>query len=158
MHSEDLLVNDCRDWETVEAIGECLPQLDIIPSLAFVVEAIDSVDRGTLVVSTQDEEVFRILDLVCQEQTDGLEGLLSSIYVITEEEVVCLWRKPTIFEQAEEIVVLAMNITADLEGEIESGSALQQNPSKCQWQTYLDRCFQFKQDWLRNEDFASLGA
>ena len=66
MHCENLLVNDGCNWETIEAVREGLPQLDIVPALAFVVEPVDSIDGGALVVATQDEEVLRILDLVCQ--------------------------------------------------------------------------------------------
>jgi len=64
VHCENLLVNDCCDRQAVEAISERLPQLDVVPSLAFVVEAIDTVDGGAFVVAAQDEEVFRIFDLV----------------------------------------------------------------------------------------------
>ena len=64
MHGENLLVDDCGDWQTVEAVCERLPQLDVISPLAFVVEAVNAVNRGTLVVASQDEEIFGIFDLV----------------------------------------------------------------------------------------------
>ena len=67
MHGEDLLIDDSCDWKTVEAVREGLPQLDVVPSFAFIIEAVDSVDGGTLMISTKDEEVLWILDLVCQE-------------------------------------------------------------------------------------------
>lgn len=65
-------------------------------------------------VSTEDEEVLGVFDLVCEQKADGLEGLLASVYIVAEEEVVGLWRETTVLEQAEEIVILAMDITADL--------------------------------------------
>jgi hypothetical protein len=67
MHSEDLLVDDRSDGQAVEAIGERLPQFDVVPALALVVEAIDTVDAGAFVVAPQNEEVLWILDLVCQK-------------------------------------------------------------------------------------------
>jgi len=73
MHSEDLLVNDSSNWQAVEAISECLPELDVIPPLALIVEAIDTVDGSALVVTAEDEEVFGVLDLVRQQKADGLE-------------------------------------------------------------------------------------
>ena len=73
MHGEDLLVNDGSDGQAVEAIGKRLPELDVVPALALVVEAVDAVDRGALVVASQDEEILGVLDLVGQEQADGLE-------------------------------------------------------------------------------------
>ena len=73
VHGEDLLIDNGRDGEAVEAVGECFPQLDVIPPLALVVEAVYAVDGRTLVVSAQDEKVFGVLDLVGQEQANGLE-------------------------------------------------------------------------------------
>lgn len=73
MHGEDLLVNDSRNWQAIEAVGEGLPQLDVVSSLALVIEAIDAVDRCAFVVATEDEEVLWIFDLVCEEQADGLQ-------------------------------------------------------------------------------------
>ncbi len=52
-------------------------------------------------VATQDEEIFGVLDFVCEEKADGLERLLSSIDIITKEEVVGLWGESTVLEQAE---------------------------------------------------------
>lgn len=67
MHCEDLLVDDCRNGQAVEAICKGLPQLDVISSLALVVETIDSVDRSAFMVATQDEEVLGIFDLVGEQ-------------------------------------------------------------------------------------------
>lgn len=64
MHGEDLLVNNSSNGQAVETISKGLPELDIIPALAFVVEAVDTVDRGTFVVAPKDKEVLRILDLI----------------------------------------------------------------------------------------------
>lgn len=72
MHCEDLFVDDCCNWQAVEAVGKCLPELDVEASLAFIVKSVNAIDTCTLVVTTQDEEVFRVLDLVCKEQADGL--------------------------------------------------------------------------------------
>ena len=67
VHGEDLLVNDGGNWQAIETVGECFPQLDVVSALAFVVEAIDAVDGRALVVAPEDEEVFRVFDLVCQQ-------------------------------------------------------------------------------------------
>lgn len=65
MHSENLLVDDGSDRQAVEAVGKGLPQLNVVPPLALIVEPIDAVDRGAFVVTAQDEEVLRVFDLVC---------------------------------------------------------------------------------------------
>ena len=116
VHGEDLLVDDGSDGQAVEAISESLPKLDVVSSLALIVETVDAVDRGALVVTTENEEVLRVLDLVCEEQADCLQRLLATIDVVTEEEVVGLWGEAAIFEEPQQVVVLAVDISADLKG------------------------------------------
>jgi hypothetical protein len=67
MHGEDLFIDDGSDWQTVEAVGESLPQLDVVPSFALVVEAVDAVDGGALVVTAKNEKVLWVFDLVCEK-------------------------------------------------------------------------------------------
>lgn len=120
MHGENLLVNDSSNGKAVEAVGESLPELDVVSALALVVETVDTVDRGALVVSTQNEEVLRVLDLVGKEKANSLKGLLSTVDVVTKEKVVGLRRETAIFEETQEVVVLAVNITANLRGMVAS--------------------------------------
>ncbi len=49
-------------------------------------------------VTPQDEEVLGVLDLVGEQEADGLQRLLTTIYVVTKEEVVRLWGEPSIFK------------------------------------------------------------
>jgi len=76
----------------------------------FVVEAVDAVDAGTLVVAAKQEEVFGIFDLVCEQQADGLERLFAAVDVVSEEQVVALWWKSAVLEQSQQVVVLTVNI------------------------------------------------
>jgi hypothetical protein len=114
VHGENLLINDGGNRKAVEAVGESLPQLDVVSALALIVETVDTVDRGTLVVSTQNEEVLGVLDLVREEEANGLERLLATVNVVTEEEVVGLRRETAVFEETQEIIVLTVDITANL--------------------------------------------
>jgi hypothetical protein len=82
VHGEDLLIDDGRNGQAVEAVGEGLPQLDVVSTLALVVEAVYAVDGRALVVAAQHEEVLRVLDLVGEQQADGLERLLASVDVV----------------------------------------------------------------------------
>lgn len=114
MHGENLLVDNGGNGKAVEAVGESLPQLNVVATLALVVEAINAVDGGALVVAAQDEEVFGILDLVCEQEANGLERLLTTVDIVAEEEVVSLGREAAILEETEEIIVLAVDIAANL--------------------------------------------
>ena len=115
MHGEYFLVDDCCNRQTIEAIGECLPQLDVVPPLALIVESVYAVDRCALVVPTQNKEVFWILDLVREKQTYGFERLFASVDIIPKEEVICFRWKASVFKEAEEIVILTMYIATDLQ-------------------------------------------
>jgi hypothetical protein len=64
VHAEDLVVHERRDGQAVERVREHFPQLDVVAPLALVVEAVDAVDAGALVVAAEDEEVLGVLDLV----------------------------------------------------------------------------------------------
>lgn len=98
MTAEDLLVNDGGDGQAVEAVCERLPQLDVEPSLALVVEAVDPVYARALVIAPQQEEILWIFDFIRQQQTDRLQRLLAPVHVVAEEQIVGLWREPTVLE------------------------------------------------------------
>ena len=68
-------------------------------ALTLVVKSVNPVDRRALVISSEDEEVFRVLDFVCKEKTDGFERLFAAIHVIAQEEVIGFWWETAIFEQ-----------------------------------------------------------
>ena len=71
MATEDLLVHNGGDGETVETVGECFPQFDVVASLAcqrrkcketdwrdtdygltFIIKTVNPVDGSTLVVAS----------------------------------------------------------------------------------------------------------
>merc|ERR1711991_587827 len=86
--AEDLLVDHCADGEAVEAVGKRLPQLDIVPPLALVIEPVDPVDRRALVVPAQNEKVLGVLHLVRQQHADRLQRLLSTVHIVPQKQVV----------------------------------------------------------------------
>lgn len=44
MHAKNFFVNDGCNWKAVETVSESFPKLDVVSSLALIIEAIDSVD------------------------------------------------------------------------------------------------------------------
>lgn len=114
VHGEDLLVDNGGNGQAVEAVCECFPQLDVVSTLAFVVESVDTVNRCALMVATENEKVFRVLDLVRQQQANGLKRLFATVDIISEEQIVCFGGETAVLEETQEVVVLAVNITANL--------------------------------------------
>ena len=119
VHAKDLLVNDSGDGKAVKAISESLPKLNVVSSLTLIIEAVYAVNRGTLVVSAQQEKVLRVLDLVREQEADGFQTLLATVDIVTEEEVVGIGRESSVLEQTKEVIVLPMNITHDFDGSFE---------------------------------------
>jgi hypothetical protein len=115
VHAKDLFIDNSSTREAVEAVGKSLPELDTKASFALVIKAVDPIDGGTLVVSTQDEEIFGVLDLVRQQQTDRLETLLATVHVITQKDVIGLGREAAVFKETQQIIILSVHVTADLD-------------------------------------------
>jgi hypothetical protein len=68
MHAKNFLVNQGGDGKTIETVCESLPELYIIAALALIVETVYTIDRGALMVSSQEEKVFWVLNLVGQKK------------------------------------------------------------------------------------------
>lgn len=115
MHAQNFLVNKCGNRKAVKAVSKRLPNSNVVPSLALIIEAIDSVDRGALVVSSQEEEVLRVLDLVREQKANSFERLFASVDVVAEEEVVGIWGESSVLEESQQVEELTMYISADLD-------------------------------------------
>ena len=61
-------------------------------------------------VASQEEEVLGVLDLVREEKADGLERLLAAVDVVAQEQVVRLWWEAAVLEQAQQVVVLTVDV------------------------------------------------
>lgn len=72
-------------------------------------------------IASQEKEVLRVLNLVCQQKAYGFQRLLASVHVVAQEQVVAFWRKAAVFEQTQQIVVLAMDVTCKWEKSTENG-------------------------------------
>lgn len=79
----------------------------------FVIKPVYPVDTGTLVVASQDEEIFGVFDLICEEEADSLERLLSSVNVVTKEKIVGFWWEPAIFEESQKVVILSVDVACN---------------------------------------------
>mmetsp|Transcript_32093 Transcript_32093/g.53031 ORF Transcript_32093/g.53031 Transcript_32093/m.53031 type:complete len:208 (+) Transcript_32093:716-1339(+) len=119
VHAKDLLVNDGGAWKTVEAVGKRLPQLDSESSLALVIKAVDAIDGSTLVVTTEHEKVLRILDFVSKEKANCFQRLLATVHVITQKHIIGFRREASVFKETQQIIVLPVDITTDLDRRFE---------------------------------------
>lgn len=65
-------------------------------------------------IPSQQEEVFRVFDLVTQQQEYRFQALFSPINIIAQEQVIRTWWESTHLKQPDQVRVLTMNVSHDL--------------------------------------------
>lgn len=95
-----------RIWEKVFCF-----EWQLWGSFRFLHLPVNSIYTRTLVVAAKQEEVLWIFDFVREQQADGLQGLLSAIDVVAQEQIIWFGWKATVLEQSEQIVILPVDIT-----------------------------------------------
>lgn len=116
MHTENLSRDNCGDRQGIECIDETLPCLDVASALTLVIEAVDPRDVGTLVVTTEEKEVFWVFDLVAEKKENRLQRLFTTVDVVAEKEVVGQRREAALGEYTNQVRVLAVDVSNDLHG------------------------------------------
>ena len=85
----DLVFNESCKGEVIEKIGEVSPDVGVsVLSQALVVETVDLSDLARFVVASEDGDAIAIPQLHRDEESDGFDGIVPSVHVITHEEVV----------------------------------------------------------------------
>ena len=64
-------------------------------------------------VSSQEEEVLGVFDLVRQQETDRLQRLFPAVYVVSEKEVVALRGEASVLKQTQQVVILAVDVSCN---------------------------------------------
>ena len=117
VQAEDLVVDEGRQGQVVEEVGEEFPDVGVaVFAQALVVEAVDLRDLAGFVVAAQDGDAVRVADFERDEQGDGLDGEVAAVYVVAHEEVVGVWVWPADFEEFHQVVELAVDVAADGHG------------------------------------------
>lgn len=49
-------------------------------------------------IAPEHEEVLRVFNLVCEHEADGLDGLFATVDIISQEQIIGLSGKSSIFE------------------------------------------------------------
>jgi len=84
VEAEDLVVDKGSKGEVVEEIGEILPYVGVaIFSETFIIEPIDLRNLTGFVVATEDGDALRISNFEGYKESDSLNGIVTSINIIT---------------------------------------------------------------------------
>jgi len=90
VHANDLIINHSRTWKTIEGIAKLFPHLYREAPTTFIIKTVNPINASTFMVSTQKEEIFRVLNFVREQQRDNLQRLFSTINIVPQEKIVCL--------------------------------------------------------------------
>ena len=82
----------------------------VIQGRTFVIKTVYPVNTRTFMVASENEEIFRVFDLVSEKEANGLQRLLPSVNVVAQEEIIGFRRKPAVLKESQKVVILAMNI------------------------------------------------
>lgn len=83
VEAEDLVVDKGGKGKVVEEVGEVLPYVRVaIFSEAFIVEPVDLGDLARFMVATKDGDALRVSDFEGYEESDGLNGIVTSINIV----------------------------------------------------------------------------
>lgn len=111
--TEDLVVNEGGQGKVVEEVGEELPDIGIaVFPQALIVEAVDLGNLARLVVASQNGDPLWVSNLEGHQQRHCLDRVVTTVNVITHEEVVGVGVRSTNLEQLHQVVELTVNITA----------------------------------------------
>ena len=62
-------------------------------------------------IAAQEEKVLRVLDLVGQQKTDGLQRLLATIDVVAQKEVIRFGWEATVLKEPQQVGILSVDVT-----------------------------------------------
>ena len=101
-----LVVDQCSERQVIKQVRKELPNIRIpILSQTFVVESIDLRDLSRFVVPTEYRHSVAVPHLESDQQRNSLNGIVTSVYVVAHEEVVCIWRISADTKQLRKVVL-----------------------------------------------------
>lgn len=64
--------------------------------------------------------LIRVLNLKGEQQAHRFNTLLAAVNVVAQEQVGCLWRRPSLVKEPQEIVILPVNVSTNDQGCLKS--------------------------------------
>jgi hypothetical protein len=114
VHAQNLVVDQGGNGKAVKNILEFFPNSNGVSTLALIVESVNSVNLGAFVVTSQEEEVLLVFNLVGKEKDNNFETSFSAVNVVSQKEVVSFGWESSIFKKTEKIGELSVDISANL--------------------------------------------
>ena len=112
--AEDFSLNNGANAQIVEHLGAIFLRVGVsVLADGLVVEAVHRRDLSCLVVAAEKSDMSRILQLEAEQQLEGLDGVVAAINEVSHENVSGVWNLTSFLEEFEQVVELAVDVTAD---------------------------------------------
>jgi len=117
VNAEDFTVDERGQSEVVEDLATVLPCVGVsVFLLDFIVKTVYLGDLSALVITAQQGDLVGISGFKKKEISECLETVISSVYKISHENVVCFCQVASSSEKLEKIEELTVNVTTDGNG------------------------------------------
>ena len=85
----DLIVDEGGEGEVIEEVGEEFPDVGVaVFTQTFVVETVNLSNLTRFVIPSEDRDAIPVADLHRDEEGDRFDGVVTSIDVVSHEEVI----------------------------------------------------------------------
>lgn len=117
MHTEDSIIDECTDWETVEKVAEESPGSVVsVFSGDFLIESVGHGDISGLVITSKKCNLLRVFHFQAKEVFHCFNGVVTSVDEVADEDVFVVWELTTDLEKFQEVKKLSVDISADIYG------------------------------------------
>lgn len=114
MHTEDLILHKGSQGNVVKEVGKFLPYLFRAKLLiTLFIEPINLRDSARLVIAPGQSDPIGVPDLEGKQQTYSFDRIVTTIDIVSQEQVVRVGRLPSNGEELNQIVQLPMHIATD---------------------------------------------
>jgi hypothetical protein len=122
VHAKDAVLHQRGHREVVEQVREVFPHVRVaIFAQALVIETVHLRNLSALVVATGESDAPRVANLKCDQERHTLEGVVTTIDVVTHEQIVCVRGLAADAEELHQVEELAMDITANSDRRLHLG-------------------------------------
>lgn len=112
-----LVLDQGSKGEVVKEVGEGLPDISVaVLSEALVIESVDLSNLTRFMVSTQDGDTVLVAELEGDQEGDSLDRVVTTIDIVSHEEVVGIGGVASNPEEFHQIVELTVDVTTNSNG------------------------------------------
>ena len=105
MRSKNSIVDHSSKGEVIKETSHMGPdQWRSVNPQALVIKPVDLCDLSALMVSSRKSNSVWVAHFQSHQQQDAIQGIMTAIYIVAEEEVALEWRFPPYQKQLQQII------------------------------------------------------